>query len=1128
MPEATPIVDAVDILRLVGPRSFSLAKEYARGGMVLETDWTPADGVLRATVQGSSAPPFHCRIALIPTRGTFSRPVRSTCTCPVAADCKHVAAALIHNNTTALRERTPVPAAPVDDAEPSWKSSIGALAGPTTTKPSATTLMGLQFELRERVRASRGRWEPPQSRTAKPLPSDSARTGDATYRLAVRPVLLSRTGNWVRGNLTWTSLPYQMNRLEIGVEQHRWFSQFAALHRSVQEAYTPGEADWLLLDDFASPLLWPLLEEGQRLGVAWVTGKKETDVTLGQRGRIRVDVRGAGGADQPDKTGPLELSAGVVIDDEAYQAASIGVIGSHGFYVFGFDPKPRFLLAPAASPVTEEQRQLLATAAQGTSARIAPAGDALRSPDADTGPAAIVIPSGDADEFLRDFYPRLQATVDVVSGDDSVTFPEIQPPHLVLGATFGTGDSLTLEWSWESFGTREPLVSREVPDEVVSGLAGLLGDTPRNGVRRGIEAAEFAATVLPRLEELGHVQVEISGERPAYRELTEAPHLVVTTVETDKRDWFDLGVLITVEGKTIPFGPLFKALSRRQTKLLLVDKSYLSLEHPSFDELRRLIEEARDLDEWDAGLRINRYQASLWQELEDLADETVQAETWRSTVGGLLAIETVENTPVPAGVDATLRPYQADGFSWLAFLFEHKLGGVLADDMGLGKTLQTLALFEHARTLPADEGTSASRKPFLVVAPTSVVSNWVAEAKRFTPDLVVKGINATQAKSAQGRSVESLHDLVATADVIVTSYALFRLDFAEYQAEEWSGLILDEAQFVKNRGSRAHRCAAELTTPFKLAITGTPMENNLMDLWSLFHIVAPGLLSTGTRFTDDYVKPITLGKRPDLLQNLRRRIRPLMMRRTKELVASELPAKQEQILRIDLTPEHRDIYDIHLQRERQKLLGLLDDELDRSKLIVFRSLTLLRLLSLDASLVDEAYTGVPSAKLDVLLDELDDVIAEGHRALIFSQFTSFLTKVAERLDERGVAHEYLDGSTTHRAEVIDRFKTGTAPAFLISLKAGGFGLNLTEADYVFLLDPWWNPATEAQAVDRTHRIGQTKNVMVYRMIANDTIEEKVLKLKEQKAQLFDAVMDDDEAAFSASLTSDDIRALLEG
>ncbi|MBE0010730.1 MULTISPECIES: DEAD/DEAH box helicase, partial [unclassified Arthrobacter] len=469
---------------------------------------------------------------------------------------------------------------------------------------------------------------------------------------------------------------------------------------------------------------------------------------------------------------------------------------------------------------------------------------------------------------------------------------------------------------------------------------------------------------------------------------------------------------------------------------------------------------------------------------------------------------------VPPTLFATLRPYQQDGFNWLAFLYQHGLGGVLGDDMGLGKTLQTLALLTHAK----EQGES---KPFLVVAPTSVVPNWVSEAHRFAPGLAVTSVADTQAKSGI-----DLAKVTAGADVVVTSYTLFRLDFDKYQAQEWAGLILDEAQFVKNRTAKVHLCAKEFSAPFKLAITGTPMENNLMELWSLFSITAPGLFPSARRFTEDYRNPIEKSGNTERLARLRRRIRPLLMRRTKEAVASDLPPKQEQVLEVELHAKHRKIYQTHLQRERQKLLGLIED-LDRNRMIVFRSLTLLRMLSLDASLVDQAYDGVPSAKLDVLFEQLEDVVAEGHRALVFSQFTSFLKKAAERLDAQGIPYSYLDGSTLRRGDVINKFKDGEAPVFLISLKAGGFGLNLTEADYVFLLDPWWNPATEAQAVDRTHRIGQTRNVMVYRMVASGTIEEKVMKLKDQKAKLFSSVMDDD-AVFSSALTADDIRGLLEG
>jgi SNF2 family DNA or RNA helicase len=370
---------------------------------------------------------------------------------------------------------------------------------------------------------------------------------------------------------------------------------------------------------------------------------------------------------------------------------------------------------------------------------------------------------------------------------------------------------------------------------------------------------------------------------------------------------------------------------------------------------------------------------------------------------------------------------------------------------------------------------------------------------------------------------QDLDEIIAGAAVVVTSYTLFRLDFDAYAAADWSGLLLDEAQFVKNHQSKAYQCARKLPAPFKLAITGTPMENNLMELWSLLSITAPGLFPHPGRFRDFYARPIENGGRPELLGQLRRRIRPLVKRRTKEQVASDLPAKQEQVLEVDLHPRHRVIYQRHLQRERQKILGLIDD-LSHNRFTILRSLTLLRQLSLHAGLVDDTHADVPSSKLDALAEHLRDVTGGGHQALVFSQFTGYLGRVRARLDAEGIEYCYLDGKTTDRAAVISRFKDGAVPVFLISLKAGGFGLNLTEADYCFLLDPWWNPATEAQAVDRTHRIGQTRNVMVYRLIARDTIEEKVMALKERKAELFASVMDDGNA-FGATLDAEDIRGL---
>ena len=850
--------------------------------------------------------------------------------------------------------------------------------------------MGLQFELREQTPRTNDRWRGP---TAKPV--KSLVPGHGEFRLGVRPVIHNANGNWVRSNVTWSHLAFQLNRFNLDPEHHRWISQFAALYKAVREVYTSAETDWIYLDNFTSPLLWPLLAEAEQLGIGLVGSKKDVVVRVGSLAEISLD------ASRTDAAGPLVLQARLHIDGAEHPLEAAGVIAGHGIYSAWFGAQTLFTLAPTNGPLSGEQRHLVGQL------------------DAATVPAA------DVAEFLGTVYPTLQRTVAVTSTDASVRFPEVMPDNF---------------------------------------------------------------------------------------ERTEVPHLVITTVETDQRDWFDLGVIVTVGEITVPFGPLFQALAKGQSRLKLVDNSFLSLKRPEFEQLHALIDEARVLNEWETGLRISRYQASLWSDFEDLADETVSAVSWRAAAAGLKDQSGVDPIALPDTVHATLRPYQQEGFAWLAFLWKHQLGGVLADDMGLGKTLQTLAMLVHA--------SSAGPGPFLVVAPTSVVANWHTEAARFTPGLRVRTMTSTESTSGT-----RIADAAADVDVLVTSYALFRLNFDAYQAVTWAGLILDEAQFVKNRTSRAYACAKELDTPFKLAITGTPIENNLMDLWSLFSIVAPGLFASSRKFTEDYVRPVARGQSPERLAKLRRRIRPLLLRRTKEVVARDLPPKQEQELQIALNPAHQKLYDTFLQRERQKLYGLIDD-FDQNRFIIFRSLTLLRLLSLDASLVDEKYAGVRSSKLDALFEQLDDVIAEGHKALIFSQFTSFLKLAAARLDATGVPYCYLDGSTLRRSEVIDRFKSGVAPVFLISLKAGGFGLNLTEADYVFLLDPWWNPATEAQAVDRTHRIGQTRNVMVYRMVATGTIEEKVMALKAQKAQLFTSVLDDD-AMFSTALTADDIRGLLE-
>ena len=349
----------------------------------------------------------------------------------------------------------------------------------------------------------------------------------------------------------------------------------------------------------------------------------------------------------------------------------------------------------------------------------------------------------------------------------------------------------------------------------------------------------------------------------------------------------------------------------------------------------------------------------------------------------------------------------------------------------------------------------------------------------------------------------------------------------------WRGLVLDEAQFVKNHQAKTHHVLRRIRAPFRLAMTGTPLENSLMDLWSLLALTAPGLYPRADRFTQTYRRPIEAGAAPELLDRLRNRIRPLMLRRTKEAVAGDLPPKQEQVLTVELSPVHRRLYDQNLQRERQRVLGLLDDPV-ANRVAILASLTRLRQLALDPALVDGTARatrgaskrgGPMPAKVEALIEQLVELQAEGHRALVFSQFTTFLQIVRGHLADAGITTEYLDGSTRNRAEVIGRFKEGDATAFLISLKAGGVGLTLTEADYVFVLDPWWNPAAESQAIDRAHRIGQDKMVMVYRLISAGTIEEKVVALQQRKRDLFERVVDEG-GGMSGAITAADIRALL--
>ena len=974
---------------------------------------------------------------------------------------------------------------------------------PDAERPGFEAL-ALGIEMRQREAYDPARWE---ARSVDPVtPRMLARRQD-DLQLVARPLVRGARETWIRADATWDTVRRSTGRFDPA--QVGWFAE---LHALAQAMRTTGPfvaaSDTVALDGITSPLLWPHLRGAAVFGIPLVPMHPQQTVRLAGEATARVSVDMAG-------DGALRLAAAIEIDGGDVDAGHVRPLGGAGLFAFAVDRDPiPLVLAPV--PLPPPLPTLLTD-----------------------GP--VIVPAAEAGEFLSDAYPRLARRVPLTVGS-GVPAPPPPRPALEVAVSYLDDESIEYSLDWVYPGGLRAAFETPADDErdtrAEAEIAGRAeaewaerADLPvrARATLRDADAAAFATRVLPALDLLDDVRVRTRGTVPAFRELRGDPSLTITAVPSPDRDWFDLGIVVVIDERTIPFGMLFTALSRGRTRIKLSDGAWFSLAHPSLQRLRDLLEEAAELDEWETGPRIPRRHLALWSDFEDLADESAAAVEWRDLARALRDVSSVPAVATPPGFRAELRPYQREGLAWLALLHAHRLGGILADDMGLGKTVQILALMAHARA-------AGEQRPWLVIAPTSVLPTWGAEAARFAPDLRVVTIEATAV-----RRTRTVGDLAADADIVVAPYGVVRTDDAEFATPEWAGVVLDEAQFVKNPATRIHRAVAALRADSVFAVTGTPIENGLDDLWALLALTAPGLYPSARRFREEYVRAIEQlpsdaptelsaaaaeAHRRGSLARLRSRVRPFLLRRTKDVVAADLPPKQEQIIAVPLAPAHRELYDRVLQRERQKVLGLLDD-LDRQRFIVFRSITLLRMLALAPRLVDERDAPLGSAKLDVLLERLVEVASEGHRALVFSQFTSFLDLAAERLDAAGLAYAHLDGATSRRGEVVDAFREGDAPVFLISLKAGGFGLTLVEAEYVFLLDPWWNPAAEAQAIDRTHRIGQTRSVFVYRLIAAGTVEEKVLELQQRKAALSRAVLDDGEA-FANALDADDIRGILGG
>ena len=1174
------------IISRVGRGAFQRGLDYARKGRVRGIGVAGDGDIISAQSKGSGTRIYQTMVFRKQNSRRGPATWAGNCSCPVGTNCKHVAALLITARSLAQEEPD------IGDASrrPTWESRLAGL---------------LEVE------------RAPRRRMALEIADDPGNLWGTPRGLSMLPLIEGKRG-WNKQGASWSQI------VTGGLDDEVDHTVMGVLRELAGMA---GGSGFYYADDHISlttapTRVWDVLRRGIAAGLTLTTAQRHgmpVHLAEGLRGGVHLIREDDGG---------VVIAPALEIDDveELRRLQDPGLnlsfslmpIGDpvHGFYTWM--PGRELLLMPIEPRPTEALSRVLL--GDGEAITI-PAGDVERFETEHLEALTRALPILSADVSIRMPRPTtLRAALAVhVDAEEHHLTTEWSIRYICEDGearhSHGVPDlSAAAEGRIEGGAAGRDIEGEtRLAREVLNRLLPLAARHPAVWHPldlRGMATARFMTETLPVLRELEAFDVEVDDDVPDYREAADTP-VITTSVsdDEDRPDWFSLSVRVHVGEEEIPLALLMAAVAAGEPEVLLESGTWVSIDRPEIEALARLMEEGRELADPQAQgeLRVSALHAGYYEVLESLGVIERATARWKERVGRLLeraraaeaaaghnavadAGGSADEAPVPEGMRATLRPYQLEGYRWLDFLRQAGLGGVLADDMGLGKTVQVLAAVQRlveeregaGGEAPVDDGTDEDSEstdsdalnepegtgPVLVIAPTSVVGSWVEQAERFCPGLRVRAVRRTAAKRE-----ETLAQIVEGSDVVVTSYTIARLCEEEFIAQDWAWVVCDEAQFVKNHTSATYKAVRRLRSPSTIAITGTPLENSLMDLWALMSIAAPGLLPDPERFGQVYRKPIDRGD-AEALGRLRRRMRPFLLRRTKEQVAADLPAKTEQVLAVELGAKHRKAYDQRLARERQKILGLLEEDTAQSRFIALKALTTLRQMALDPALVDgqagdnasrtdspgkkpvRGMTGKaatapskgqpgpgrrpsPSAKVEVLLEHLGPIVSEGHRALIFSQFTRYLSGVREHLEDAGVRTAYMDGSTPDRQKVIDAFRAGEADVFLISLKAGGFGLTLTEADYVFLLDPWWNPQAEEQAVDRTHRIGQDKPVMVYRLVSADTIEEKVMALKEKKAELFARVVEGTGGAEGAAgaagagglspaaLTAAEIRELIE-
>lgn len=1076
-----------DVIDLCGSVATSRGQVYKASGAVAELDWVAEGSVLYATVQGSASEPYHARITIAPHR------FDGECSCPVRYNCKHVAASLLR--WIEQQTATPTPDDQALRAVNRWLQKL--------------------VEQGRKSTPTHEHHEPGEPLLFYQLDSTALTQSHQAITLQILQSRLLKRGGYGK------ETPYRYN------SQYYHPDWVLASDRAILELAVGKQNDFSYRDltvegDIGHLLMNKLIDCGR----CFWGPDRETPLSRSDTQTLEFDWQ-LNGENSAQHTFHLETRLSDSKNWQLIPSDPPWYIDTDRQLAGQLENTPpaailaRFVEAPPL-PVAHAQAvsNYLASRLPDNTLPLPASPNFVRIDEAPQ--PLLVLQSREDSPDIRDFF----ASIKFRYADYLLTFEGMDADATLEGKT-PEGNPLVLKRDLPAELRFAVDFSKQFPEFESAQANDAEFYSKADKQPRSKEVHRIARQWRDLLEARNELESRgwtVQVREPFDLSFESVTHVEATVSETTS-NWFDMALKLKHGDQQFDLLPLvidwLQGDSRDSSILLQADDGQWlevapELFAPVADTLTELFDDPKTQDT----LRLPRQRAATLDSLEKHWQQQGISVAWHDArnifdlAERLRNFQGIERIEAPANVHATLRPYQLDGIAWLGFLAEYGFNGILADDMGLGKTLQTLGHLQRER----DSG--RLQKPTLIVAPTSLLGNWQREAARFTPGLKTLIWHGTQRK---------LGDFTNNpVDIVITSYALVTRDIVLLEEQSFGCIVLDEAQAIKNPTAKVTQALKTLTVDRRICLTGTPLENHLGELWSQFDFLMPGFLGTRKHFNRYFRTPIENHASSERAERLSTLIRPFLLRRRKEQVATELPPKTEIVREVSLEPEQARLYESIRVSMEQRVRSLLAERgLARSHIEMLDALLKLRQTCCHPALVklDSAQGVQESAKTDLLMSMLDELISEGKKILLFSQFTQMLGLIETELNKRDIRYAKLTGRTRKRDEVIDSFQHGDVPLFLISLKAGGTGLNLTAADTVIHYDPWWNPAVEDQASDRAHRIGQTKPVFIYKLVASNTVEEKIMAMQAQKKQLAEQTINQSEAAAMQGLSADDVMNL---